>query len=234
DSENLSQFGSDEDDQLSFNMKDEIESNKEDNEDKTESNKENKEKFETKYKNYNILHNYPKAKDARVFPEHRRLTRVAKCTAVQMLKAGAKPSTIYEAIRDDNGEPIATRRDILNLGSQIYISEENSSIEDDESQRKMGAYSAMKHTIEISESLTKSFNSLDRWLYLHYEELLLQLENESTNINPLLTGDDKNLLKKLNDILSVSETKLSEIKITEKITEKGHPSRTKWLPIAVE
>ncbi|CAG8734322.1 12281_t:CDS:2 [Racocetra persica] len=54
-------------------------------------------------------HNHLKAKDARVFHEHRQLTQEAKHTAVQMLKAGAKPSTIYEAIRDENGEPIATR-----------------------------------------------------------------------------------------------------------------------------
>ncbi|CAG8830882.1 20609_t:CDS:2 [Gigaspora margarita] len=74
-------------------------------------------------------HNHSKAKDARVFHEHRQLTREAKRTAVQMLKAGAKPSTIYEAIRDENGEPTATRRDILNLSSRIYISEENSSME---------------------------------------------------------------------------------------------------------
>ncbi|CAG8604064.1 12325_t:CDS:2, partial [Racocetra fulgida] len=69
------------------------------------------------------------SKNARVFHEHRQLTQEAKHTAVQMLKAGAKPSTIYEAIRDENGEPTATRRDILNLSSRIYISEENSSME---------------------------------------------------------------------------------------------------------
>ncbi|CAG8474518.1 19588_t:CDS:2 [Racocetra fulgida] len=42
-----------------------------------------------------------------------------KCTVVQMLKAGAKPSMIYEAIRDENGEPTATKRDISNLGVDI-------------------------------------------------------------------------------------------------------------------
>ncbi|CAG8724134.1 3535_t:CDS:2, partial [Cetraspora pellucida] len=73
-------------------------------------------------------YNHPMAKDPRVFPEHHRLTRDAKCTAVQMLKAGAKPSMIYEAIRDENGEPTATRRDISNLGTQIYLSEENASM----------------------------------------------------------------------------------------------------------
>ncbi|CAG8467000.1 10808_t:CDS:2 [Cetraspora pellucida] len=73
-------------------------------------------------------HNHPKAKDIRVFPEHRQLTRDTKCMAVQMLKAGAKPSIIYEAIRGENRELIATRRDISNLGAQIYHSEENASM----------------------------------------------------------------------------------------------------------
>ncbi|CAG8847007.1 2259_t:CDS:2, partial [Racocetra persica] len=52
-----------------------------------------------------------------------------KCMAMQMLKASVKPSMIYEAIRGENGEPIATRRDISNLGTQIYHSEKNASIE---------------------------------------------------------------------------------------------------------
>ncbi|CAG8830884.1 20610_t:CDS:2, partial [Gigaspora margarita] len=181
-------------------------------------------------------------------------------------------------------------------------------------QRVEGAHSAMKHGIETSGSLTKSFNSLDRWLRLHYEELLLQYENESINVDPLLTWDDKNRLKQLlgkvsqfalnkikNELLSVTtykaclcelrvnynipcrhilplkgpielyiipkrwlllsdqnqidsndliedissiefdnsslnvpETKLSEIKIPEKITGRGRPSGTKRLPIAIE
>ncbi|CAG8685574.1 8825_t:CDS:2, partial [Cetraspora pellucida] len=42
-----------------------------------------------------------------------------------------------------------------------------------------GAYLAMKYIIKTSESLTKSFNLLDRWLYMHYEEYLLQCENET-------------------------------------------------------
>ncbi|CAG8851634.1 26858_t:CDS:2, partial [Gigaspora margarita] len=61
--------------------------------------------------------------------KRKRMSKQAKRIAEQMLKAGAKPSTIYEAIRDENGEPTMTRRDILNLSSQIYISEENSSME---------------------------------------------------------------------------------------------------------
>ncbi|CAG8826735.1 12015_t:CDS:2, partial [Racocetra persica] len=74
-------------------------------------------------------HNHPKVKDARVFHEHCRLIQEAKRIAVQMLNVGAKPSTIYEAIRDENREPTATRQDILNLSSRIHISEENVSIE---------------------------------------------------------------------------------------------------------
>ncbi|CAG8820214.1 8290_t:CDS:2, partial [Gigaspora margarita] len=479
-------------------------------------------------------HNHSMAKDARVFSEHRQLKREAKCTVVQMLKAGAKPSMIYEAIRDEDGEPTATRRDISNLGARLYLSEENASMEalilgmekrgytvrpsffchsnaiksarrfsevilidatyktnvyklpfvnivgisnlginqlqtfgiagawiSDESeksyiwvaemlasiiffdiiplvfvtdndaaligalkknfpqsehllctwhilnnfkknlrrhfvndsfdeiikivdclihsndyeafnlavasykklallssnasevvkyldrkvkekwvgiytskmmhfgatttQRVEGAHPAMKRAIETSGSLTKSFNSLDRWLRLHHEEYLLQCENESVNIDPLLTRDDKNrlepllgkvaqfalnkiknellsvttykacsvmlsiipkrwllfpdkdqanynyiakdasstsfdnfslksqlykiearyvnfpdeqqkstLLKSLDDILAVPETKLSEMKISEKITGKGRPSGTKRLPTALE
>ncbi|CAG8489823.1 22603_t:CDS:2, partial [Racocetra persica] len=41
--------------------------------------------------------------------EHRRLTQEAKHIAIQMLNARAKPSTIYEAIRDENGESTTTR-----------------------------------------------------------------------------------------------------------------------------
>ncbi|CAG8853211.1 32954_t:CDS:1, partial [Gigaspora margarita] len=64
-------------------------------------------------------------------------------------------------------------------------------------QRIKGAHSAMKHAIETSGSLTKSFNLLDRWLCLHHEKRILQYENESTNIDPLLTLNDKNRLKLL-------------------------------------
>ncbi|CAG8646253.1 12571_t:CDS:1, partial [Racocetra fulgida] len=60
-----------------------------------------------------------------------------------------------------------------------------------------GAHSAIKNAIETSKSLTKSFNSLDRWLCLHHEERLLQYENKSINIDPLLTLDDKNRLRPL-------------------------------------
>ncbi|CAG8730077.1 2066_t:CDS:10, partial [Cetraspora pellucida] len=78
---------------------------------------------DSKWKVVEVINKYyhPKAKDARVFHEHRQLTQEAKHTAVQMLKARAKPSTIYEAIRDENGEPIATRRDILNLKNNASI-----------------------------------------------------------------------------------------------------------------
>ncbi|CAG8839990.1 22601_t:CDS:1, partial [Gigaspora margarita] len=48
---------------------------------------------------------------------------------VQILKAGTKPSMIYEAIRDENREPTVTRRDISNLSAQIDLSKENVSME---------------------------------------------------------------------------------------------------------
>ncbi|CAG8733722.1 42823_t:CDS:2, partial [Gigaspora margarita] len=129
-------------------------------------------------------------------------------------------------------------------------------------------------------------------LHLYHEERILQYEDESTNVDSLLTLDNKNqlklllgkllfpnkdqaysnylkndlflansdnillksqiyeietqyinfpdkqqkstLLEKLDDILAVLETKLSKIKIPEKIKGKGHPSGTKQLPIALE
>ncbi|CAG8727628.1 11374_t:CDS:2, partial [Racocetra persica] len=73
-----------------------------------------------------------------------------------------------------------------------------------------GAHSAMKHAIETSGSLTKSFNSLNRWLHLHHEERLLQYENESINIDLLLTLDDKNRLKPL--LGKVAQFALNKIK----------------------
>ncbi|CAG8467017.1 10809_t:CDS:2, partial [Cetraspora pellucida] len=73
-----------------------------------------------------------------------------------------------------------------------------------------GAHSAIKHAIETSGSLTKFFNSLDRWLCLHHEERLLQYENKSVNIDPLLTLDDKNRLKPL--LGMVAQFALNKIK----------------------
>ncbi|CAG8747503.1 8934_t:CDS:2, partial [Cetraspora pellucida] len=42
------------------------------------------------------------------------------------------------------------------------------------------------------------------------------------------------LLEKLNEILAVPVTNLSEVKVPEKIVGKGHPSKTKRLPIGIE
>ncbi|CAG8601617.1 12211_t:CDS:2 [Gigaspora margarita] len=56
--------------------------------------------FAITIKSSSSRHFYLQSKDARVFSEHCQLTRDAKCIAVQMLKAGAKPSMIYEAIRN--------------------------------------------------------------------------------------------------------------------------------------
>ncbi|CAG8783692.1 915_t:CDS:2, partial [Racocetra fulgida] len=123
------------------------------------------------------------------------------------------------------------------------------------------AHSAMKHTLESSGSLTKAFNFLDRWLHLHHEESLLQYENESICINPLLIQDDKErlgplleklymietqyisfldeqqkstLLDKLDDVLSILVDKLSNIKVPEGIKGEGRPSGTKRLSTALE
>ncbi|CAG8840779.1 20010_t:CDS:1, partial [Racocetra persica] len=49
--------------------------------------------------------------------------------AVRMLKAGARPSMIYEAIRDEDGNPTATRKNISNLGLRINSLEETASME---------------------------------------------------------------------------------------------------------
>ncbi|RIB16177.1 hypothetical protein C2G38_2038788 [Gigaspora rosea] len=73
-------------------------------------------------------HNHSMAKDERIFHEHRQLTRDTRCAAVRMLKAGARPSMIYEAIRNEDGKPIATRKDIYNLGLRINSLEETASM----------------------------------------------------------------------------------------------------------
>ncbi|CAG8738776.1 12230_t:CDS:2, partial [Cetraspora pellucida] len=110
-----------------YNENNQIEFNKEDNnenkfidENKIESNKENEKKFETKTCGM-LGQIYTTKKDilnvVQKIAQHSgfALIQEAKRIAVQILKAGTKPSTIYEAIKDENGEPIATRRDILNL-----------------------------------------------------------------------------------------------------------------------
>ncbi|CAG8801808.1 6444_t:CDS:2, partial [Racocetra persica] len=73
-------------------------------------------------------HNHSMAKEARAFYEHRQLTRDTRHIAVTMLKAGAKPSMVYEAIRDENKDPTATRKDISNLSTRIHTLEETASM----------------------------------------------------------------------------------------------------------
>ncbi|CAG8616454.1 12070_t:CDS:1, partial [Dentiscutata heterogama] len=60
-------------------------------------------------------HNHSIVKDERIFHEYHQLTRETRNTAIRMLKAGAKPSMIYEAVRDEDGKLTATRKDIANL-----------------------------------------------------------------------------------------------------------------------
>ncbi|CAG8803969.1 8517_t:CDS:2, partial [Cetraspora pellucida] len=73
-------------------------------------------------------HNHPMTKDERIFHEHRQLMQETRSVAVRMLKAGASPSMIYEAIRDEDGNPTTTRKDISNLGLQINSLEETASM----------------------------------------------------------------------------------------------------------
>ncbi|CAG8829901.1 21129_t:CDS:2, partial [Cetraspora pellucida] len=121
-------FRYNEDTKSEFNENDEIESIENNDEaessdeNKTVSNKENEEIFETKtckmleqsYTTKKDILNFVQkivqisgfaTKDIRIFYEHHQLLQEAKHIAVQMLKASAKPSTIYEAIRDENREP---------------------------------------------------------------------------------------------------------------------------------
>ncbi|CAG8782696.1 8554_t:CDS:2, partial [Racocetra persica] len=77
-------------------------------------------------------------------------------------------------------------------------------------QRVEGSHSALKHALETSGSLTKAFNSLDRWLHLHCEESSLQKENESIGIDPLLVHNDKNRLAPL--LGKVAQFALNKIK----------------------
>ncbi|CAG8696171.1 1679_t:CDS:1, partial [Racocetra fulgida] len=74
-----------------------------------------------------------------------------------------------------------------------------------------GVHLAIKYAIEASESLTKAFTSLDRWLYLYHEENSLQYENESISIDSLLTQDDKDQLGPL--LGKVLQFILNKIKI---------------------
>ncbi|CAG8744828.1 19520_t:CDS:2 [Cetraspora pellucida] len=46
-----------------------------------------------------------------------------------MLKAEAKPSIFYEAVRDKDGTPTVTRKNISNLSTRIHSLEETASIE---------------------------------------------------------------------------------------------------------
>ncbi|RIB23267.1 hypothetical protein C2G38_2171840 [Gigaspora rosea] len=69
-------------------------------------------------------HNHSKAKDFQVFHEHHQLTRDVRQIAVKMLKADAKPSMVYEAVRNDDETPTATRKDISNLSARIHSVEE--------------------------------------------------------------------------------------------------------------
>ncbi|CAG8741089.1 9720_t:CDS:2, partial [Cetraspora pellucida] len=73
-------------------------------------------------------HNYPMTKNKRIFHEHHQLMQKTRSAGVQMLKAGASPSMIYKAIRDEDGNPTAIQKDISNLGLQINFLEEIVSI----------------------------------------------------------------------------------------------------------
>lgn len=77
-------------------------------------------------------------------------------------------------------------------------------------QRVEESHSALKHALETSGSLTKAFNCLDRWLYLHNEENSLQNENKSIGIDPLLVYNDKNRLAPL--LGKVAQFALNKIK----------------------
>ncbi|CAG8694453.1 12323_t:CDS:2, partial [Racocetra fulgida] len=109
---------------------DEIES-KDETADEIESNNETAilKKCQWRVIEINDEHNHSMAEDKRVFHEHCQLTREARCTVVRMLKAGPKPSMIYEAVRDKTGTLTVTRKDISNIGLQINSLEETTSME---------------------------------------------------------------------------------------------------------
>ncbi|CAG8797537.1 16688_t:CDS:2 [Gigaspora margarita] len=227
------------------------------NEDKTKSNKKNEELFETKkryskcsseiawlsefavtvkikvvprdskWKIVEVVnkHNYSKTKNVRVFYEHRQLIQEAKHTAMQILKANAKPSTICKAIRDENGEPTVTKRNILNLSLQIYILEENSSIE-------ALIIGMKKEDIQFDMKLKKNNSNdlIENISSIKFDNFSLKFQLykiETQYINFLDKQQKSVLLKKLDNILVVLETKLSEIKILKKITGKECSSGTK-------
>ncbi|CAG8678526.1 3840_t:CDS:2, partial [Gigaspora rosea] len=154
-------------------------------------------------------HNHSKAKDFQVFHEHHQLTRDVRQIAVKMLKADAKPSMVYEAVRNDDETPTATRKDISNLSARIHSVEERILMEAlitgmeervikiiekfihsrycEALDTAMAAYNRLAlSSLYKTEVLKYLESSLDRWLRLHHEENSLQNKSESIGIDPLL------------------------------------------------
>ncbi|CAG8550576.1 29890_t:CDS:2, partial [Gigaspora margarita] len=101
-------------------------------------------------------------------------------------------------------------------------------------QRVEGAHSAIKHAIETSidsNDLIEDISSIE-FENSSLKSRLYKIETQYVNF--LDKQQKLILLKKLDDILAVPKTKLSEIKILEKITRRGCPSGTKRLLIAIE
>ncbi|CAG8723834.1 16361_t:CDS:2, partial [Racocetra fulgida] len=148
--------------------------------------------------------------------------REAKSTAVRILKAGAKLSIVYEAIRDEDGNPTVTRKDIANLSLKINSFKETASME------------ALIIGMEERGYTVHHEN--------HKEKVVLIDATYKTNVYKLPfvnfvdvsnLGQKSILLDKLDDVLSILVDKLSDIKVPEGIKGKGRPSGTKRLPTAL-
>ncbi|CAG8738387.1 43330_t:CDS:2 [Gigaspora margarita] len=86
-------------------------------------------KFEWQVAEITNNYNHSLAKNERIFYKHYQLTWEQRSMAMQMLKAGARSSLIYEVMRDEDRKPTATRKDISNIGLRINSLKENVSIE---------------------------------------------------------------------------------------------------------
>ncbi|CAG8484272.1 116_t:CDS:2 [Racocetra fulgida] len=139
-------------------------------------------------------HNHNMAKDIQVFYEHCQLTRDARQIVVKMLKAVAKPNIVYDAVRNDDETPTATKKDISNLSARIHSFEEAAS---------MGALIIEESSLQ---NKSESIGNDPLLMYNDKEQLTLLLEKQKSI-----------LLERLNEIFAVSVINFSEIKVPEKI-----------------
>ncbi|CAG8717152.1 18014_t:CDS:2, partial [Racocetra fulgida] len=157
-----------------------------------------------------------------------------RCMVVRMLNAGGRPSLIYEAMRNEVGKPTVTRKEISNLGLQINFLEENASME----ALIIGMEERGYTEIFCHDSFDVIIKTVDRFINLKdcdalslaisdYKNLAASSSNEDelytieSQYMSLLDKQQKSaFLNKLDDILTVSGVKPSDIKVSENIIGK--------------